>query len=221
MLHLYPLIGKSSHLSFFFLPNVAQPLRVWQQRQRTWCPVCWRLSRSAHAPVWGKGQITFLWRFMLYTELCTLCTPSIWVNCVHFVNALWFVCRYGGNCSLHFMPLILGLVVMQHSMCFGDWATVNWITSAQRYKTLPKIENMIMLVCSHTGVIVFNFVHRSEFQVPWDNMLSLTSAQCCRLSSFVVVGRSAVGRHQQSWAHTGTDLWGPHGYHPSHQEQAP
>lgn len=103
---------------FCFFSNVAQPLRVWQQRQRAWCPVCWRLSHSAHASVWGKGPISFLWGSALSTEPCTLCTPSVWVNCVHLV--LWFVCRYGGSCSLHFMPLILGWVVMQHSMCFGD-----------------------------------------------------------------------------------------------------
>lgn len=137
------------------------------------------------------------------------------------MDVLWFVCRYGGSCSLLSMPSILGLVVMQHNMCSGDWATVNWITSAQRSKMLPEIENMIILVYSYSRLIVLNFVQWFQFQVHWPQTVNDICLVMQSLFLFVVVGCGAVGRHQQSWSHSWTDLWRDHGYRPSHQEQAP
>lgn len=71
---------------------------------------------------------------------------------------------------------------------------MNWITSAQRFKTVPEIENMIMLVYSHKRLIVLNSVLKSHFQVHWVK-ISVTCVQSCIALSFVVAGRSAVGRN--------------------------
>lgn len=71
---------------------------------------------------------------------------------------------------------------------------MNWITSAQRFKTVPEIENMIMLVYSHKRLIVLNSVLKSHFQVHWVK-ISATCVQSCIALSFVVAGRSAVGRN--------------------------
>lgn len=78
---------------------------------------------------------------------------------------------------------------------------VNWITSAQRFKALPNIENMGTLVCADKRAIVLNFV--LKISIPG----TLMSNYSCAHNSFLpllslVVGRGAMGRHQQSRAHT-------------------